>query len=249
MNKQVQIPFSYENGKEISSFSVDFKDKQVNISVSDFETITNLCADLNIKDQANNLCSLLFILGEERKNRAFDNPVLVKQITANKEAIRKDRIEVARFAKEMRSGNVKEYVFHASFHYKMAGKSSFKIFNPSVIDKLMKIINDEYAFESSLKDNYEEMLSKEKQINSAPYVRKKLASRLNSYLGTHTSLSKNKRYFLIGSLFQLSGHEDGLSYEHFSKRGNSKIKQSEKSYTDFVTTQIRAKYFPGGKGK
>jgi hypothetical protein len=81
-------------------------------------------------------------------------------------------------------------------------------------------------------------------INDKHFSCEALAKSLNKYLTDNTTLSLNMSYFVIGFLFQFTGIETELSIERFNQTKEKYI-APYKSYPDFVTTNIRSKYFKG----
>lgn len=248
MTETVTIYPDLEKLTGISPYWDDEK-REVQVLKTDIENIKSIVKDFNIKDRPENLCYILILLKQEKVhiNLKENNPISDFRLI--------DRLEVSSFIQLLQKEpdiNIKSIKFdlkkeYEDFEDQNLKRGSFKIQNPIIISKIWKIIEKEYVYKSSKQDNFRKLLRKQKAINKPTVRRKELANNIYRYLTNHTKIGENRKYFIIGILFQKSELENGLSEKDFESFVNNYSHTTYKNYLDFVSTRIRNKYFKEGR--
>lgn len=237
----------FEKLKGISLFGGNKNEK------IEYEEIEKLIQQTPINDKIDNICYILFLLKKEKHNIDIKN-----SSKDHKNIFNNDRLEVSKFLKLLEYENDKRLIINRvrfdigkvtrynpdKKKYEYLKESSFCIQSTEVIQEILKIVLSKYK-PSNLKGE-KERFKKQTFINKPSQLRKDLAYRLFTYLTKCTNLGENKKYYVIGFLFQLSELETKLSENDYSEIINNSYSIPYKSYPDFVTTNIRNKYFKKG---
>jgi len=243
MQENINIKPEYENLKNISPFW-DNENETLTFGKSDYDVLQKFITDYTIDIKIDNLCYIICLLEQEKHK--ID---IREQLKDHRKKIQNDRLEVSEFLKKW--GSNQELIINSIKFDKDTGNFIFRkdgfftIEHPEIIEQVIKIIWKTYKYKSSLKTDFKERLKIHKRINDKHFRCETLAKSLNKYFTDNTTLNLNKRYFVIGFLFQFTGIETELSMERFNQTKEVSYKAPYKSYPDFVTTNIRSKYFKG----
>lgn len=250
MQELINIKPEYRKLKNISPFWDDER-KTLQFESSNYNLLQQFLTDYNIDIKIDNLCYIVCLF-EQEKQRIN----IVIQLKGKRKTIQKDRLEVSDFLKKLEC-NPALLINSIKFDY---GKNKFDkelrcnifikegfftIEDPDIINQINEIIWKAYSYKSSLNSNFKKSLKFHNMINDKHFSCEALAKSLNKYLTDNTTLSLNMSYFVIGFLFQFTGIETELSIERFDQIKKESYKTPYKSYPEFVTKNIRSKYFKG----
>lgn len=253
MIETIEIYPEYESLKGISPFW-DNEKECIPFPKNDYEQLQDLINKLNINTKVDNFCYILILIKQEKSSN-----IIRKELKTHSKTIENDRLQTAIFLKLLEKD--KRYVINKvrfdiakltgynseKKEYEYAKEDSFYIQNPDVIAEILKIIWNKYKYISSVRDDFTDLIKKQSYVNKPTILIKNLAQNLYNYLSKNTSLGENKKYFVIGYLFQLSELETEITEKSYSDYCKNAYIKSYKSYSDFVTTNIRNKYFKGGR--
>jgi len=248
MIETIDIYPDYEKLKGISPFW-DNEKRCLSCTKSDY----NKLQSLNLTIQIDDLCYILILLKSEKGHNELHN-----ELKTHKDIIYNDRLEAAKFLKlweqdkryainKVRFDIVKETGYNPEIReYEYTKEDSFNIQNPEVIAEILRVVWAKYKYKSSTKNDFKEMLNKRRYVNKPNVLTQNLAHNLFKYLSENSEYGENKKYFIIGYLFQLSGIENDLSdSDYIEYKRNAQI-DTYKSHSKFVEKRIRNKYFKGG---
>lgn len=250
MTKTETIHPEFEELKGISPFW-DNEREILEFEKTKYRTLQKFITDNRIDVKIDNLCYIVCLLEQEKQGIKSH-----EQLKDHKKRIQNDRLEVSDFLKKWEQdqglfiNTIKFDYGHNKFdieaeNFIFIKDGFFNIQHPYIIEKVLRIIWKEYKCQSSTKCNFKQDLKYSEKINSKPFRCKSLAKNLNRYLINSTTLTINRRYFVIGYLFQFVGIETELSIDRFKEIKNNSYYTHYKNYPDFVTKNIRVKYFKG----
>jgi len=248
MHEQIEIKPELESLKNISPFW-DNEKSILEFDKSDYSELQKFISDYKINIRIDDLCYIVIMLRQEKRR------IDIRYHTAEERLkFQNDKLEVSKFLKQHESnpelyinsikfdyGQRKFNKFNGEFIYRKKG--SFTIEHPDRIKEIIDIIWGTYKFKSSLRDDYDKLLKLHEKINNKQFTIQTLAKNLNKYFTNNTTINLNLRYFIIGYLFQFTGLETELSEDRFKDIQEVSYHTYYKTYRDFVTKNIRSKYF------
>ncbi len=241
MQKTIKISPEFEKLRGISPFW-DNEQSEVEILKTDYDNIVSLINDYKVNDKIENLCYILILLKQEKDHlNSKDDHKEHTQSRFN------DRLEVSKYI-QMLDKEPDLYIKSIKFDLEKKyvepkdnpKRSNFKIENSNIINAIWQFLEKQYVYRSSSKENYKEMLKKQRDINKPTFRKRELAQSLFRYLSKQTFIGENKKYFTIGYLFNLSGLVLDLSESSFNETWGYK------SYQDFLNKKVRNNYFKKG---